>query len=90
MRLKWARDLIEQCRAAGVPVFFKQAGVLPMMSEKTWRSNFTTRLLNASASARERVPEGFVALKVSGKGGALDELPGGAAAWPREFPVVPR
>jgi protein gp37 len=29
--LAWARSIIDQCRAAGVPVFFKQAGSRPLL-----------------------------------------------------------
>lgn len=34
--LAWAEKLLEQCRAAGVPFFFKQAGSVPVYDQLRW------------------------------------------------------
>lgn len=72
-----ARDLIGQCKAAGVPVFMKQTGEVPVMREETWRA-CGGRLLKADN--HERAPAGTVPLFVTGKGGD-------PAEWPPEFRV---
>lgn len=35
MEIDWARDIVTQCRAAGVPVFVKQLGARPMLEDGT-------------------------------------------------------
>lgn len=65
--IAWIASIRDQCAAAGVPCFVKQAGSQAYDS----RRGFPMR------------PD-----LVDRKGGWLDELPGGAAAWPREFPRI--
>lgn len=75
--LKWARDLVEQCKVAGVAVFVKQLGEVPIVPEAEWRAG-PGRLL--SATIRHLVPPGFVGLKFTGKAGHPEE-------WPPELRV---
>ena len=51
--LAWAESLLEQCRAAGVPFFFKQAGSVPVMDEARWREQHNP--LDDRNGNRERV-----------------------------------
>jgi len=41
--VQWARDIVAQCKAAGVPVFVKQLGARPIVADKGARSNFPLR-----------------------------------------------
>jgi len=38
--LAWARSIVSQCRAAGVPVFVKQIGALPVQSSGTLQTRY--------------------------------------------------
>lgn len=84
MDLRWAASIVAQCRAAGVPVFVKQLGAVPMEPESDWRGRALTRVL--SAKNRNRVPDGFVPLACGGdaKGGRIECWP--AELQVREFP----
>lgn len=73
--LRWARSIVEQCAAAGVACFFKQAGAHPLDEPR----------LNGA-----RIGGDLERLVLKNKkGGNLAELPGGTEAWPREFPPSP-
>jgi len=79
MDLAWARSLVEQCRAAGVAVFVKQLGSVPMEDEEVWRGRPLTRVLKARNA--HRVPEGFVPI-------ALRESHGrDIAEWPEDLRI---
>ncbi len=83
--IQWARDLVAQCKAAGVAVFVKQLGTVPMMPEATWREEFEDQMRQCpipllNAAIRDRVPPGFVGMKFTGKGGD-------PAEWPPELRV---
>jgi protein gp37 len=83
--LSWVRWIIAQCAAAGVSVFVKQLGAVPMMREEEWRRLVPTPML--SARNKDRVPAGFVPLLLNDHHGGLP------AEWPddlriREFPAV--
>jgi len=81
--IEWARATIAQCKAAGVPCFVKQLGCVPMMLESDWRDLLQTPLL--SASNRDKVPSGYVSLKLKDiKGGDITEWP--ADLRVRQFP----
>jgi protein gp37 len=85
-QVEWIRDVVRQCREAGVPCFVKQLGAVPAMIESTWRSLKSTPVL--SAANQQRVPPGLVPL-------ALGHPKGGdPAEWPEDLrvqhlPVVP-
>lgn len=84
--IAWIAHVVADCRANNVPVFVKQLGAVPMMSEVEWQAK-PNRLL--SATNRNRVPEGFVPLKLySKKGGVPLEWPEDVRV--REFPAVTR
>lgn len=77
--LGWVHSIVENCQFAGVPVFVKQLGAVPMMDEDVWHVEPLTKLL--SARNRNRVPPGFVPLRFEdAKGGDWDE-------WPAELRV---
>lgn len=88
--IAWIRSIVDQCRAAGVPVFVKQLGAVPIVADREWRhgngsNGITGHLLNASN--HKRTPEGFVPLKY------YDRKGGDPSEWPedlrvREFPNV--
>lgn len=85
--LEWVRSVVQQCRAASVPVFVKQLGAVPAMDEAVWRDSPTTPLLKACN--HNRTPAGLVPLAL------LDRKGGDMAEWPadlrvREFPEVAR
>ena len=46
--LAWARDTIQQCKAAGVPVFMKQMGATPIVS--WYREKVTGKLISAGGA----------------------------------------
>lgn len=80
--LDWARQLVLQCNRAGVAVFVKQLGVVPMITEASWRKR-PIGLLNAMT--RHLIPPGFVGPKYTGKAADPEE-------WPpelrrREYPM---
>ncbi len=91
--LAWAESLSEQCRAAGVPYFFKQAGAVPVLSEESWRAMPSTPLL--AARNRKQAPPGMVPLALkSKKGGDVAELArafpelAAAGVFRREWPAT--
>ncbi len=75
MLLEWARSLIAQCKSAGTKVFVKQLGARPAG--------------DLVSIARGRTIMDGRWMKHP-KGGDPREWPGGAEAWPREFPEVRR
>ena len=80
--IAWARSIVQQCRAAGVPTFVKQLGSVPVMDEAEWRSE-GMRLLNARND--KRAPAGTVPLRLGDrKGGDMDWWPVDLRV--REFP----
>lgn len=81
--LAWIRDIVQQCHAASVPVFVKQLGSVPMMSELSWREGSLRRILNHRNS--RRVPSEFVPILTSDKkGGLIGEFPSDLQV--RQFP----
>ena len=78
------RSLMMQCQSARVPMFVKQLGSVPVMSETEWRKpGFPTRLLNARN--HRKAPPGTVPIKLfDKKGGNPEEWPINLRA--REFP----
>lgn len=87
MRIEWARDLVNRCTDAGVSVFVKQFGDVPAVGEDVWRNgaNEGNTLLLSSSKARS-APPGTVVLQLGSKGKDTAKWPGGAEAWPRQFP----
>ncbi len=72
--LNWIRSIVNQCKTAKVPVFVKQLGSVPMMSEKEWREINPIRLLKYQNAGK--VPQHFVPLLMSDrKGGNIDFFP---------------
>ena len=60
MDLAWARSIVAQCKAAGVPVFMKQLGARPVLSEpRDWvlmphRQEAPANILQRVATLRDR------------------------------------
>jgi protein gp37 len=81
--LRWVRDIVAQCRRAGVPVFVKQLGSVPVMDEAEWRALGTSPMLNAANHAK--APASTVPILMRDrKGGDMAEWP--ADLRVREFP----
>lgn len=78
--LEWIRSIVAQCAAAGVPVFVKQLGRAPAMSDASWRAAQPTPLIRRAINDTV-----FLALNDS-KGGDPEEWP--ADLRVREFPEV--
>jgi hypothetical protein len=79
--ISWARSIVDECLAAEAAPFVKQLGAVPMITHEQWAGR---GLLNARN--RNRVPDGFVPLKLN------DSHGGDMAEWPedlrvREFPT---
>jgi hypothetical protein len=72
----WSREIVRQCRAAGVPVFVKQIGAKPYSSEGGWSS---TGSITVPVGSEWR----FVKFKDK-KGGDMSEWPPDIQI--REFP----
>lgn len=79
--LQWARDIIRQCKAAGVPVFHKQVGRNPF--SKTKEPPFDHWALSDGPQAFDNGP--FYAMLRDPKGGDPSEWP--ADLRVREFPM---
>jgi protein gp37 len=77
--LAWIRSIVQQCQTAGVKVFVKQLGAVPTVAESAWRSGECCWLL--SSTHRDRVPVGYVPLKLQSKKG------GDPAEWPEDLRV---
>jgi len=84
LHIDHVRSLMMQCQSARVPMFVKQLGSVPVMSETEWRKpGFPTRLLNARN--HRKAPPGTVPIKLfDKKGGNPEEWPINLRA--REFP----
>lgn len=82
----WIRSIVLQCKAAEVPVFVKQLGAVPVMSEAEWRAASTTAMLNHRNDKLAPAGSGFVPLLVSSKGGDPAEWPEDLRV--REWPEV--
>ena len=68
----WIRSIVEQCKAASVPVFVKQLGSLAVVDEDWWRALPLTPLLGLTQS--RRAPEGKVVLALNdSKGSDISE-----------------
>jgi protein gp37 len=83
--LDWARRIIADCKAAGTPCFFKQAGARP---EERGRVDYVPFSDEARAAYGEAGPrDRIVRLRLKDKkGGDLSELPAGLNV--RQFPEV--
>ncbi len=66
-------SVVYQAHLAGIPVWVKQLGSIPMMREKEWRARNVARILEHKN--HKKILDGFVPLKVTGKGENLNELP---------------
>lgn len=76
----WARSVVQQCKAAGVPAFCKQMGSRPYDGEAAEPTgNFRTH----EGRRQFEMKASFLELR-SKKGGDPSEWPPGD--WPREFP----
>lgn len=87
--IRWIRDIKDVCELAGIPVFIKQLGAVPMMDERIWRTYGRAPLL--SAANRDRVPPTHVPIKLhDGHGGEPTEwLPDlRVRQFPQEFAAV--
>jgi len=85
--LQWARDVVQQCKAAGVACFVKQFGSVPVIPLKEWetqgKSTGKWRILNARNDRKVSVD--MVPILCSDrKGGDMTEWP--ADLRVREFP----
>jgi protein gp37 len=87
--LAWIADGLEQCQAAGVAAFMKQAGAFPVVNvadDRFWQwARGTKHIVHQHAKASHRLIE--VRLK-DDKGGDLAELP--EVLRVREFPTPAR
>lgn len=86
--IEWIRDIVRQCKAAGVACFVKQVGAVPVMLETEWRALSTTPLL--SATNHLKVLPGFVPLHLRDrKGGDINEFPEDLRVreWPEDLRV---
>ena len=82
--IAWARSAVRQCRAAGVPVFVKQLGAVPMQDDASWRRDGRAVAWLNHRNHR-KVPADFVPLLLNNRKG------GDPSEWPedlrvREFP----
>lgn len=74
--LGWARSIVAQCNTAQVPVFVKQLGRVPVVSEESWRTGPEKgRMLRALN--KDKAPEGTVPIAFADteKAGAIEEWP---------------
>lgn len=78
----WARDVIAQCKAAGVPVFVKQLGKLPIIGPdedlREWPAHVIRDVWNGGNGDRAKL--------LHGKGGDMEEWP--ADLRVREMPLA--
>jgi hypothetical protein len=79
--LAWARSIVAQCKAAGVKVFVKQLGAVPVMDETEWRAQWDGLVPLLSARNLNRAPESTVALSLASTKG------GDPAEWPADLRV---
>jgi len=77
--VSWIRSIVEQCKAAGVPVFCKQLGALPYVTEGNER-----RTLRAGAYRYERATGKTF---FEGDGAIRDRKGGDMAEWPNDLRV---
>jgi hypothetical protein len=84
MDLDWARSLRDQCKAAGVPMFFKQLGAHPFCEREQWATRGGGVAVPAHALGIEGGFE-FRDKPKDGKGGDPARWP---EPMPREFPKV--
>lgn len=77
--ISWARSIIDQCKAAGVPVFVKQLGKVPYGTPEDWVHINQVPLMGLG-SGSDSVPLNFE----HAKGGNIDEWPEDLRV--REFP----
>lgn len=75
-RIEWVRSIVEQCKAAGVPVFVKQLGAEPMGDDQD--------AVNSARSTRHALGTIILANR---KGGDIEEFPNDLQV--REFPRWP-
>lgn len=82
-QIDWIRDIVRQCRAAGVPCFVKQLGALPMLGDNDTGNDWPaeTRFGNRTGEARWN---GRQILLDDKKGGDIMEWPEDLQV--REFP----
>lgn len=83
--LAWARSIVDQCRAAGVPVFVKQLGAKPVESGQQCAGCTDPRSESTHALGTVQHGPGALTLRHS-KGGAPEEWP--AELRVREFPAT--
>lgn len=79
--------VVEACLQWKTPVFVKQLGSVPMITEEEWRAVDPTRKPLLSARNAHRVPPGFVPIKLyDRKGGDITEFPFDLRK--RQFPIA--
>jgi protein gp37 len=71
----WVRSLVQQCRAAAVPVFVKQLGAMPVMTSEVWRAAHPVPLIRPGA------PEGMERIALQDRAGREP------AEWPADLRV---
>ena len=89
MDLAWARSIVQQCKAASVAVFVKQAGAFPLVPagrQTHWDYRFVKR--PEGEQFVEHDGEHWRMRLLDKKGGDIEELPEWARV--REFPAVAR
>lgn len=67
------RFVVRKSAAAGIPVWVKQLGSVPMMREKEWHEINPKKML--AAKNRRKVLDGYLPLAVTGKGELIEEFP---------------
>jgi protein gp37 len=77
--LDYALALLTQCQQAGVPVFVKQMGAVPVISANAWKALDNKPALKARI--HYNIPAGYLALKFNDPKGA------DPAEWPAEFRI---
>ena len=79
--MQWIRDIAALCKAAGVPVFVKQLGAVPISGEMKPTGKFRT---NPTTGKRQMQMRANILPIVDRKGGDLSEWPEDLRI--REFP----
>lgn len=83
--LAWARSIVSQCRAAGVPVFVKQLGAKPFDQMANYNEKWRTTFPSGADGRYEANPLRFEARLKSRKGVLMAEWPEDLRVreWPR-------
>lgn len=79
--VQWVRSIVEQCQSAGVPVFVKQLGAVPMVTDAEWRGDGSSPVRLLSPRNHRKVPAGYAPLALANPKG------GDPAEWPADLRV---